>query len=403
MGQYNATYINGLPSGQNEKTSWTAGNLFHAQANLTPANILYGDFLVDVQRANDAGLGPLSPTPTTTDQDYREWLAAIKDPHAWSNGSLVEGGFAYQSVYYRTTPQGSLPYVVTPYGATGNFYQWSRQYGTRKQVFANLFPKAFHLRGAHQFQFGADAEDVNYRGNFARTSYELTGLTGLPLFRTVFQGNGNSSCRTLQWAPTSMIIGSPGSDRARCGIRADWDRLVGRAAPAPRFGVAYSPFESGRTKLVAGYSVVHEYTNLEMFSRPSDQIAITTPYSAQGVPDPGSPTHFRIGQDLTLPRYDNYSVGAERSLGRNYDLKLEFLERHTHNGFAYTQEPGAARLFQPQVLTYGLGGTYLFLISGATPIMAWTPRYGTRSAINTSGWPAMSVRARHQTRSWPPA
>ena len=166
VGQYNATYINGLPNGQNEKTSWTAGNLFHAQANLTPANILYGDFLVDVQRANGAGLGPLTPIPTTTDQDYREWLAAIKDSHAWSNGSLVEGGFAYQSVYYRTTPQGSLPYVITPNGATGNFYQRSRQYGTRKQVFGNLFPKAFHLRGTQQFQFGADAEDVNYRGEF---------------------------------------------------------------------------------------------------------------------------------------------------------------------------------------------------------------------------------------------
>jgi CubicO group peptidase (beta-lactamase class C family) len=35
------------------------------------------------------------------------------------------------------------------------------------------------------------------------------------------------------------------------------------------------------------------------------------------------------------------------------------LKRHTHNGFAYTQEPSATSLFQPQVLTYGLGGTYM--------------------------------------------
>jgi hypothetical protein len=124
-------------------------------------------------------------------------------------------------------------------------------------------------------------------------------------------------------------------------------------------GLAYSPFEDGRTKLVAGYSVVHEYTNLELFSRAYDQLAITTPFGSQGVPEPGSPTYFRIGQDLTLPRYDNYSAGAERSLARNYDLKLEFLKRHTHNGFAYTQEPSATSLFQPQVLTYGLGGTYM--------------------------------------------
>jgi hypothetical protein len=360
VGQYNATFINGLPSGQNEKTSWTLGNLFHAQANLTPANIMYGDFLVDVQRTNDAGLGPLSPLPTTTNQDYKEWLGAIKDSHAWSNGSLVEGGFAYQSVYYRTTPQGTLPYVITPNGASGNSYQRSRQYGSRKQVFANFYPEVLHLRGTQQFQVGADAELVNYHGIFDRTSYELTGLTGLPLTQTSFQGSGNfrlpdasvGAYLNDHWQPWKPIV-------VDAGVRVDWDRLVGRAAPAPRVGIAYSPFAEGTTKLVAGYSVVHEYTNLEVFSRAYDQTALVTPYSLQGLPEPSIPTYFRIGPDLTLPRYDNYSAGAERSFRRTYDVKLEFLERHTHNGFSYNRVPPPNALFQPQVLTYGLGGTYL--------------------------------------------
>lgn len=359
VGQYNDTIVNGLPSGQNQKTSWTAGNLFHAQANLTPANILYGDFLVDGQRTNNAGLGPLTPIPTTVNQNYKEWLAAIKDSHAWSNGSLVEAGFSYQSVYYRNTPQGALPYVITPNGASGNFYQSSRQYGTRKEEFANVYPKVLHLRGTHQFQIGANAEVVNYHGIFNRTSYELTGLTGQPLYQTSFQGSGNFQVPDVSvgsyindhWQPWKPIV-------LDVGLRIDWDQLVGRAAPAPRVGLAYSPFENGRTKFVAGYGVIHEYTNLEWFSRAYDQVAVNTPYSPQGLPEPAMPTYFRIGPDLTLPRYDNFSAGAEHSFTQNYDLKLEFLERHTHNGFAYSQEPPPAILFQPQVLTYGLGGTY---------------------------------------------
>jgi hypothetical protein len=360
IGQYNATFINGLPSGQNQKTSWTAGNLFHAQANLTPANIMYGDFLVDAQRANYTGLGPLSPIPTTTNQDYKEWLAAIKDSHAWSNGSLVEGGFAYQSVYYRTTPQGALPYIVTPNGASGNFYQRSRQYGSRKQIFGNFYPEALHLLGTQQFQVGADAEFINYRGIFDRTSYELIGLIGQPLTRTGFQGSGNFQLPDASvgaylndhWQPWKPIVFD-------IGIRVDWDQLIGRAAPAPRLGIAYSPFADGHTKLVAGYSVVHGYTNLELFSRAYDQTAIVTPYSPQGLPETSAPTYFRIGPDLTLPRYDNFSGGVEHSFRENYDVKLEFLERHTHNALAYNRVPPAAVLFQPQVLTYGLGGAYM--------------------------------------------
>jgi hypothetical protein len=361
LGQYNATFLNGLPQGQNEKTSWTAGNLFHAQANLTPANILYGDFLVDIQRQNDAGLGPLTPEVTTTDQDYREWLTAIKDSHAWSGGWLVEGGFAYQSVFYRATPQGDMPYVITPNGATGNFYQRSHQYGSRKQAFANVFPAVLHLRGTHQFQVGSDAEFNHYRGVFARSSYELDGLAGLPLYRTEFRGSGRfylpdisvGSYINDHWQPWKPFV-------LDIGIRADWDRLVGRVAPAPRLGVAYSPFAEGKTKLTAGYSVIHEYTNLEVFSRAFDQTALVMPFSPEGFPERGRFTNFQIGPDLTLPRYDNFSAGAERSMRRNYDVKLEYLERHTHNGFAYSQQPSSVTdLFQPQVLTYGLGGQYV--------------------------------------------
>jgi hypothetical protein len=360
VGQYNTTFINGLPSGQNEKTSWTAGNLFHAQANLTPANILYGDFLGDFQRSNYAGLAPLNPLSTTTTQSYKEWLAAIKDSHAWSNGSLLEAGFGYQSVYYRSTPEGTQPFVITPNGASGNFYQASHQYGTRKEVFTNFFPKILRLRGAQQFQIGADVERVDYRGIFSRTSYELIGLGGLPLDRTSFDGSGQFQVPDTSagfyvndhWQPWKPIV-------LDVGVRIDWDQLVGRAAPAPRVGIAYSPFAEGKTKVTAGYSVVHEYTNLEVFSRSYDQIALTTPYSPSGLPEASTPTVFERGPDLTMPRYDNYSAGVEHALRKNYDVKLEFLERHTHNAFAYTQFPPAANLFQPQVLTYGFGGTYL--------------------------------------------
>ena len=39
-GEYNGGYVTGLPPGQNTNASWVAGNLAHAQVNLTVSNIL---------------------------------------------------------------------------------------------------------------------------------------------------------------------------------------------------------------------------------------------------------------------------------------------------------------------------------------------------------------------------
>src|ERR1700688_866992 len=47
-GSYNQLYVPGLPRGQNMRTSYGGSNLLHTQVNLTPSNIIFTDFLVNV-------------------------------------------------------------------------------------------------------------------------------------------------------------------------------------------------------------------------------------------------------------------------------------------------------------------------------------------------------------------
>lgn len=335
-GGYVAGYVPGLPSGQNTNPSWSAGNLLHTQVNLTQSNILFGDFLVHFNSQSHAGLGPLDPIPTTSARQSDEWLGAVKDSQAWRNGNYLEFGIAFERVFHQTTPQGDNPYVIAPEGRSGNYFVSSREHGGRKQAFLNYYPSLLHWAGRHQLQTGGDFQRLDYTAAYHRTSYEILGLNGLPEFSTVFVGPGNfhlpnSSVGTYfndHWTPVKGLA-------IDAGVRHDWDRLVGQNVFAPRFATAWSPFKRAHTKLVAGYAVIYDATNLATFARPLDQQALTTPFSSSG--DPGVPyfTTFLPGHNLRLPRYDQYSAGVEHDFGHGISATADWLRKRGRNGFVY--------------------------------------------------------------------
>lgn len=151
-GEFNDGYVTGLPSGQNFDASWTAGNLLHAQFNLTSSNILYADLLLNFDHQDHFGLGALDPISTTRGLSDHEWLAAVKDQQSWYGGATLEFGFAVQSVYRRQVPEGTEPYVISPAGRSGNYFVDSRENGRRYQVFTNFYPRVLHFWGSISFR-----------------------------------------------------------------------------------------------------------------------------------------------------------------------------------------------------------------------------------------------------------
>src|SRR5215467_5419855 len=72
-GGYNNGFVSGLPKGENTNSSWSAGNLFHTQVNLTQSNILFADFLSNFTSQAHSGLGALDPIGTTSSRHSDEW------------------------------------------------------------------------------------------------------------------------------------------------------------------------------------------------------------------------------------------------------------------------------------------------------------------------------------------
>ncbi len=394
-GEYNSGYVSGLPNGQNTNATWIAGNLLHAQVNLTPTNILFADLLTDFDHQAHYGLGVLDPISTTTALSDRQFLAAVKESHSWAGGAVLETGFAWQSVDRDRTPQGDLPYMVAPSGRSGDYFVRSREHGRRDQLFVNYSPRARRFGGRHQLQLGADAQRLDYTAQFQRTAYELLSLTGLPLFRTNFQGSGDfdrpgasaATYVTDHWQPATRLA-------IDAGVRQDWDELVRQAALSPRLAISYAPFADARTKLTAGYAILHDATNLALFSRPLDQQAVTVPYSSTS--EPGAPlvTTFVSGRNLRLPRYDKWSGGLEHEFARRISARAEWLRKRGGDGLVYAAE-GAANpvTVQPVLLSYGYGGTYALTNQrrDAYDEVAFTAR---QTFGEQYGWMASYVRSR---------
>jgi hypothetical protein len=176
--EYNQSVVPGLPTGQNTRTSWAGSNLLHTQVNITPTNILFGDFLFNIENQTHYGLAPLDPVSTTQRTRGREYFGSLKDQIYLGHGALVEFGYAHNYFADIEAPMGNGIYILTPEGRGGSYFVTSTQTAARDQFLADGYIPPFHFLGTHQIKAGFDGDHLSYSGNFLRTGYELIGLSG---------------------------------------------------------------------------------------------------------------------------------------------------------------------------------------------------------------------------------
>ena len=340
-GTFSQAYVPGQPAHANFSHQWSASNLFHTQWNLTPSNILFTDFMANVQNVEFAGLAPLTPISATQDQRYRQWLFGVKDQHTFSRGFLVEFGFAQQNVFRRMIPQGDEPYIITPLGQQGNYFVDSTQTARREQLLSNLYLPVWHWLGSHQVKLGAEGFRTRYEGRFRRTSYEHIGPQGQLLSRTMFAGTGDFTQPNAesgfyamdQWKPWEHVLIS-------LGVRQDWDELVRRSTWSPRVAISAAPFPWQGTRVSAGFAVTLDASDLQQFSQSRDQIALSTTYGANGEPV-GLPVAqaYLVPHNLAAPKYNNWTAGINQQLAHNLFFTARYLLKRGNHSLTYVSAP----------------------------------------------------------------
>lgn len=348
-GEYDNVIISGLPADENTDTIWRASNLAKAQVNVTNRDIVTASFLVNWLHDDHQGISTLAPATTRPEDSENLYFASLKEQHAFSEESLVEVGVAFSQYGLDETPLGQAPYVLTPDGATGNYYLRAHTIARRSQGLANWYlPKRWH--GKHDLILGTDFDRLSYEQLFQRSS--ISSLRDCPTnsnavcdqvaLHSTFSGGLPATIYNTEtsayiqdrWSPISRLLFEP-------GVRFDWDEVIRRPLISPRLAGTYVLNESGNTKISAGIGVVYQSTSLALVAQPFQGTRQDTFFNVQGNPTSFF-TSFSVDRNqLLAPRFINWSVALEQKLPAQLFMKAGFMRRTGIHDFVYNTPAGA--------------------------------------------------------------
>jgi len=336
--EYSQALVTGLPSGQNTRSGWAGSNLLHSQVNLTASDILFADFLVNVDNEGRVGLGPLNPVSTTSTVHTRQYYGSIRDQVYLGRGVLLEFGYAHDDFSNAQSPQGRSLYIISPNGNTGNYFLDSTQAASRDEGLLHVYLPQLRFAGTHHFEAGSDVDRVSNHADFDRTGYQVLGPANQPISETLFPTPARFHIGDT--AESSYLLDTWRLSRRfqfNLGVRQDWDQKIAAVAWSPRLAFSWSPFASARTRISGGYSLTHDAVTLDMLGRPLDQTAVTTTYNPNGTPaGPPTPTTFTIGNSpLLLPRADNWTIDATHQVSTRVHVTAKYLRRRGTDDFAF--------------------------------------------------------------------
>ena len=241
-------------------------------------------------------------------------------------------------MFQRRIPQGHDLEILTPTGRQGNAFIDATQNSQRDQFLSNVFLPSFQFAGSHQVKVGVDFDRWSYSQDIRRTGYELFGVSGTLLSRTIFAGNGKAMSAIWKHLPMPWM---PGASGRICWWRWGYGRIGTTWFIRWSFRRAYRfrmlPSESRQTRISGGYAIIYDGTRLNQFARPLDQYSITTHFDAGGAIIRG-PAYVVSSMDdphFSAPRSQNWSLGLDQHVIGNVYLSVNALRRRGTNGFTY--------------------------------------------------------------------
>ena len=337
---YTADTVSSLPKGQNRTSSFTGSDLSRFQWKVSDWQTVTASVLYNRGNVWRNGLSVLNPAETTVNQRSALMVATIRDQFI-VDGNLIEAGFANTRNYTRSSPLGSEPYVITPYGTTGNYFRDQSARTSRQEGLVNAVFRPLRVGGTHQIRIGTDVETSSLHETVLRHDLSVVGPDNSVVRTVGFSGSprqsaGNSEASGYMvdhWSPAPTLTFD-------LGLRMQWNRIDGAATPAPRLAAAWAPKKLRGLKFSGGWGVFYDTVTLALQALSEEQNSLTTYYGATGVPENAVPmeTVYLVNpRALRAPRYTVASLSAERALPWNFFGRLDLTSREGSRGFAFDQ------------------------------------------------------------------
>lgn len=342
-GEIDRDIIKQLPAGADTNSIWRVSDLARVRMNLTEGNVLTLSALLNVLHSNDAGITPLDPVSVSTNQHSTIYVLMAKDQITVAQGSLLEFGAGFERTDTSDFPHGLSPYVFTPTGRTGNFFETSGAVSERTQGFSNFYLKPVKALGTHQLTVGGRADHVLLHQLTSRVPTEFVDANNLLLRQITFQNVPAFGVGTVEssgylqdrWSAREGVL-------VEAGGRWDHDSFIGRDLFSPRVAGTYMLHRATETKLSAGTGIYYDRTDLNLLSQ-SLQGAVLDQFFAPAAKT--FTTTFMVDpRRLTMPRFVNWSAAVESRLPWSIYGRVEFLRRRGTHGWAYEEQPDGSFL-----------------------------------------------------------
>jgi hypothetical protein len=394
------------------------------------------DSLSVIYTADDGQAHSPTSNPFTLDDLFlREQVASVSETHIFSSNLLNKAtfGFSRAAFYFNSGTTTSLPgwihedqpvgAVVVGGGTTLNGASQITNGGTNAgsnltaiRNILTLSDQVTLTHGRHVFSFGGLLQRLQFNDSLVQDQYGQISFTNL---QTFLQGKVSTYTYAPGYTPLSWrsaqgaffledAIKVNSSLELRFGLRGEstngWNEAQGRASnytfdsdgvistnplvggsalavnnakflPAPRVGLAWSPFSSKKTVIRAGFGL--HYALLDDLSYRLDQNGpFNTVYAAKNIPFSSiTPDSSYSGAkvipsgvqpDLRTPTVESWNLKIEQQLSTNTSLGIGYSGSHAyHELFSLDANLPAATICPASPCPTGYPDGTLYYPSGA--------------------------------------
>lgn len=337
-GEDDLNIIKQQPSGADTNPVWRTDDLIKFQYSPTARNTVTAFGLFNTLDSDRNGISAFVPAATAVDTQQSNFITGVKDDFLLTRNSLLDAGFGMHRFHGSDQPLSTAPFVNTPFGESGGFFEFDDGNSSRTQGFANLFLPPVTWHGRHEFRLGIEGAEERDSLFFVRNTASTVDANNVLTRQTTFQ---NVPRFDLGLTEASLYLQDRwnASDRLvlEAGMRFDHDSFVRDVLASPRLGGAFMLQRSSETKISAGVGTYYDRTSLDMATRPLQGARTDFFFNPNGtLQEPPITTSFIVNRaGLQAPRFLNWSVTLERKLPWRIYGRVDYVNRNGTHGFAY--------------------------------------------------------------------
>jgi len=271
-----------LPFPYNTSKQEAVNSLTQLDYIVSAGQVLTGSLHFSPQHTNYINPEYFNPEPATPNDALHQYVGTIGDHLGVGRGTL-NSTVSIQRYDASTGAQGSAEMVLTPVGNRGNYFSTQHREAGRTQWLEIWSPGMLAAAGTHEVKIGGSATFLNDSGQVFDRPINILDTAGLLLRRITFTDGSAYIVKDSEvagfiqdhWSLTPRFILDLGGRIERQNI-ADSIRL------APRAGLSWAPFSSGRTVIRGGYGIFYDRVPLSVYTFGHIPQRIITDYAPDG-------------------------------------------------------------------------------------------------------------------------